>query len=134
MRWEIGGRIAAVFCCFFFFMHLFSVKVVGLYSFIGTAGISLYLYIDRFSNIWKPYLSLLYIYIYIYVCVWRKRKIKVIQKWWIYYEWKSPLKSFFFNEPLAGDFVVIVGRGRSSLLARNGCNVGVCVYVEWFPR
>ena len=30
--------------------------------------------------------------------VWRKQKNKVIQKWGIYYDWKSMLKHFGFNK------------------------------------
>ena len=44
----------------------------------------------------------IYIYIYIYIYLWRKLKNKVNQKWWTYYEEKSTLKCFSFNEPSSG--------------------------------
>ena len=34
--------------------------------------------------------------------IWRKLKNKLKQKWWIYYEGKSTLKRFGFNEPSSG--------------------------------
>ena len=34
--------------------------------------------------------------------VWRKLKNQVIQKWWIYYEWKSTFKRFGFCKPSSG--------------------------------
>ena len=37
--------------------------------------------------------------IYIYIYIWEKSKNKVIKKWWIFYEGKSALKPFDFNEP-----------------------------------
>ena len=33
---------------------------------------------------------------------WKKKKNKVIQRWWIYYEGKSTLKRFCLSEPSSG--------------------------------
>ena len=42
--------------------------------------------------------------------VWRKWKKRKIQKWWIYFEGKSTLKRFGFNNPSSGLYKISVNR------------------------